>query len=223
VEGLVAGPIGPGALSSLAELPDPPDGMITVALRNLYFPEPLPGAGVRFYEPTPETEGLFTMDPLEAGAEIPRGDPIEDGVIFVEPGGQARVELVYENPTDETVQFESTIWYTEPVTAKIGLINRCFCDSVPFTAPANGAWYRTIWIDFARDMQAGTKMAIVWYVNTDPNEWPLLPGRPWRMRRPWRLMKQRSMQRQRSTKQRRSFPRSPWRSWGRTSSSTRRR
>lgn len=176
VRALASDPLRQTAFTTTSELPDPPPGQITVQLRIRYQGDPLPGDGIVFHETVPETEGLFTMASLPPGAEVPAGPPIEDGIVFVKPGDRLKTELVFQNPTDQDIPFAAVPWYAEPAFAHLGITNQCFCASVPWFAPAGGSWYRTIYTDFDPWIPPGTKMAIVWTVVTDPEQFALLPG-----------------------------------------------
>lgn len=96
--------------------------------------------------------------------------------MFVAPGDEIHVEFVYENPTEEDVSFVALAWYVEPYTVKPFTYPTCLCLSIPYTAPAGGAWYRTIYYRLDPQIEPGTKMAITWTAVTDPTQWALLPG-----------------------------------------------
>lgn len=173
---LAQSPARQAAFISVADLPEPPEGQITVQLRIRYHGDSLPGGGIRFFEPVPETDGLFAMESLPAGQPVPKGELLEDGILFVTPGDRAKIELVFENPSDDVVAFEALPWFTEPESVHLALTAQCFCVAVPFSAPPGGSLYRTIYIDFGPDIPAGTKMVVTWTVVSDPTQWPLLPG-----------------------------------------------
>lgn len=175
VQALLQDPIREAGLTAVADLPDPPEGQVTIQLRWRYQGEPLPGEGLVPYETVPETDGLFAMESLEAGQPVPRGDRIEDGIMFVKPGEEIHVEWVYENPTDQDITFVALAWYVEPYTVKPFTYPSCLCLSIPYTAPANGAWYRTIYYRLDPAVEPGTKMAITWTAVTDPAQFALLP------------------------------------------------
>lgn len=73
VQTLTQDPIREAGLTSVADLPDPPEGQVTVQLRWRYQGGMLPGDGILPYQTVPETDGLFDMRSLEAGEPVPRG------------------------------------------------------------------------------------------------------------------------------------------------------
>lgn len=176
VQTLTQDPIREAGLTSVADLPDPPEGQVTVQLRWRYQGDPLAGDGLVAYETVPETDGLFTMESLPAGKPVPRGDLIQDGIVFMKPGDEIHVEFVYENPSDKDVSFVALAWYVEPYSVKPFTYPTCLCISIPYTAPAGGAWYRTIYFELSPDIEPGTKMAVTWTAVTDRSQWALLPG-----------------------------------------------
>lgn len=144
-------------------LPDPPEGMVTLKIDFVYYQEGLP-ADLEVREPAGDADRLFAMESLEAGADVPMGDVIEDGIVFVKPGELKLVELVYNNPTDSLNAFMAIAPSFDPVAAHPFAYARCFCAALRFEAPAGGAWYRTIAVGAAAPVAPGTKIIVTWPV-----------------------------------------------------------
>lgn len=174
-------PVREAALSSVAELPDPPSGQVTVQMRFRNQGDPLPGDGIRFHRPASEVAGIWSQAEVEAGDPVPAGEPIEDGSVFLTPGEETPVELVYENPTDQDVWFTALAYFVDPHASRPSTYATCLCLSIPYRAPAGGGWYRTIGMRVDPAMPAGGKLAVTWTVVTDPSQFAVLPDEP----RPW--------------------------------------
>ncbi|MFQ5795195.1 MAG: hypothetical protein ACE5JP_09120 [Candidatus Bipolaricaulia bacterium] len=144
-------------------LPNPPPGMVTVQFIADDVNDEIPGK-FRFHFPVPETERLFTTVSVPAGQPVPRGDEVVDGIVFVEPGKFYTLQVVYENLTDEVVDFLVVAPTLDPQPALPLVRARCMCAAVPFAAPAGGAWYRTIQVGVAPNTPPGAKAIVVWPV-----------------------------------------------------------
>lgn len=162
--------------ASLASLPNPPKGKVTVALRYVYQGPRLPGAGIVPSHTVPLTDGLWSMASVPKGKPVPVGKPYKNGVVFMRPGQQMHIELLYRNPRPYAKTLVALAWSVQPLSVKLDTYPTCFCLSLPYTAPAHGAWYRTIYIALDKKLKPGTKMAITWIVVTDPSQYSLLPG-----------------------------------------------
>lgn len=175
---LLAEPVREAALSSVTDLPDPPSGQVAVQLRLRTQGDPLPGDGIRFHEPAPEVAGIWSQAEVAADEPIPAGEAIEDGIVFVTPGEETPVELVFDNPTDQDVWFTALAYFVDPHASRPETYATCFCLSIPYRAPAGGGWYRTIGVRVDPDMPSGGKLAITWTVVTDTSQFALLPDEP---------------------------------------------
>lgn len=150
-------------------LPDPPEGMVTLKIDFAYYQEGLP-ARIEVHEPAGDADRLFAMESLEAGAPVPMGDLIENGIIFVTPGELKLVELVYQNPTDELNAFMAIAPSFDPVAAHPFAYARCFCAALRFEVPPGGTWYRTIAVGTAPQVPPGSKVIVTWPVIPLPQE-----------------------------------------------------
>lgn len=146
--------------SDAAFLPDPPEGMVTLQIRFTNTTEGTIGVS----QTTEETDRLFATESIAAGQQVPAGDPIKEGIVFAPPGQLGLVELVYDNPTDEDITFMAIAPTIDPAGAHPFAYARCFCASVPFTAPAGGGWYRTIAVGAAPQVPPGAKVVVTWPV-----------------------------------------------------------
>ncbi len=86
-----------------ADIPEPPPGKVALRLSLAYTPEPLPGAGIEFYEASPEVDSLWAMESLPKGESLPVGARISDGVVFLAPGEERMVTIAFRNPTSAEV------------------------------------------------------------------------------------------------------------------------
>lgn len=145
--------------ADLESLPEPPEGQLTMKLE--VEPIDIPGK-FGFFETVKETERLFTTKVIEPGQPIPRGAPIDDGIIFVTPGEFRKVEVVYENTSDQEVTFLVPVFRMEPLDLYPQIRNRCMCAAIPFTVPAGGAWLRTIAMTVGPKTEPGGKLIVRW-------------------------------------------------------------
>jgi len=164
------------ALDRTAGIPDPPSGKVALRISFQYQPQPLPGDGLRAYEPTPEVSSLWAMESLPAGQPLPVGKPLPDGTLFLEPGESRMVTLVYQNPTAEDVAFLVLPHQEWPGHLARYVWPTCLCMSFVYQAPANGAWYRVIRLTVSPDIPPGSKVDALWTVLTDPAVFPKVPG-----------------------------------------------
>ncbi|MFQ5523799.1 MAG: hypothetical protein ACE5F5_09515 [Acidimicrobiia bacterium] len=160
------------AIDRTATIPDPPEGKVAVRVSFATMPEPLPGAGVMAYHPLPEVSTVWAMESLDAGAELPVGEPIEDRTIFLAPGEKVAVTLAYENPTEEAVRFLAVPHQDSPGFLNGMIWPQCLCFSFPYEAPAGGAWYRVIEFTASPNIPAGSKVDILWTLLTDESVFP---------------------------------------------------
>lgn len=160
------------ALSRTAPIPEPPEGKVAVRLSFHYQPQPLAGDGILAHQPTPEVSTLWAMDSLPKGQPVPAGEPIADRTLFLAPGEEATVTLVYRNPSSQDVGFLVLPHQESPGSQAPNVWPTCMCMSFVYTAPAEGAWYRVIRLTASPDMPAGSKVDILWTVLTDPSVFP---------------------------------------------------
>lgn len=173
---LLAVPAAPGAAqqrkpipvqtgtSRLQFLPSPPPGKVTMKFefwfRNGYgLPAP-----IRFYQPVGEANKPWAMESLERGSPVPKGEEYKDGIVFATPGEFVLLMAVLENPLDKPVEFLVTAPIYDPVGGQRLTILRCLCAAIPFSAPAGGAWYRTMPVGVNRTVKPGTKVIVMWPV-----------------------------------------------------------
>ncbi len=144
-------------------LPDPPPDMVTVQLVAAAVNDGIPGH-FRFYLAAPTAARLFMTESLPKGQPVPKGQELQDGIVFVEPGKFYTLQVVYENPTDHEVKFLVTGGIVDPQAALPFVRNRCWCAAVPFSAPAGGTFSRTIQVGVGPDTPPGAKAIVVWPV-----------------------------------------------------------
>ena len=144
-------------------LPDPPEGMVTVQLLGEVLAAKIPGE-FTFHLAAPEVAQLFTTESIPAGQEFPVGQQLDKGVAFVEPGKLYTLQVVYRNPTAEEVRFLVAAPTLDPQAALPFARARCWCAAVPFSAPPNGAFFRTIEVGVAPDTPPGAKAIVLWPV-----------------------------------------------------------
>jgi hypothetical protein len=152
------------------DIPEPPAGKIALRLSTAYAPNKLPGTGLEFRIPDPEVDSLWAMESLEAGEEIPAGELLEGGVIFLEPGETRMVTVVYDNPSDEMVSFVALPHQDSPSYLAYFAKLTCFCLSFVYEAPKGGSWYRVIMVGTNPATPAGSKIDAVFTILTNPDE-----------------------------------------------------
>jgi hypothetical protein len=147
--------------SRLQFLPSPPPGKVTMKLefwwRNGYA---LP-APIRFHKPVGDQAKLWAMESLERGQTVAKGEEIRDGIIFVSPGEQRLVTLIFENPLDKAVAFHVVAPMYDPAGAVRRGVLRCLCAAFTFEVPAGGSWYRTIAVGVNRAERPGQKLIVM--------------------------------------------------------------
>ncbi len=163
------------ALDRTADIPDPPSGKVALRISFQYQPQPLPGNGLRAYEPTPGVNSLWAMESLPAGQPLPVGKPLPDSTLFLEPGESRLVTLAYQNPTAEDIGFLVLPHQEWPGALARYVWPTCLCMSFVYQAPANGAWYRVIRLTVSPDIPPGSKVDALWTVLTDPSVFPAVP------------------------------------------------
>jgi hypothetical protein len=149
-------------------IPEPPTGMVALRLTTAYSPDRLPGGGLIFHNADPEVNSLWASEMLEPSEEIPVLEAIENGVIFLKPGEERMVTVVYENPTGETVSFVTLPHQDSPAYLAHFAKLTCFCLSFVYEAPANGSWYRVIRVAVNPDTPTGSKIDAVFTILTNP-------------------------------------------------------
>ena len=155
-----------------ATIPDPPPGMVALRFGHTYIQEPLPGAGIEYYEMSPEADGLWAMESLPKGEELPVGKLIKDQVLFFSPGEAIGITIAYRNPTNEQVGFTFLPHREIPQAAAKDTWLTCLCMSFVYKAPAEGAWYRVVKLKVSPDIPVGSKVDVIWPVLTDPKVLP---------------------------------------------------
>lgn len=153
---LDVGRVGPGRAQFL---PDPPAGMVTVQFVVEDENAAIPGAFT--FHLAPEGAELFETLSLEAGEELVTGPLIKDGIAFVDPGIFYRLQVVYQNPSAEEVNFLIRGGIMDPQLALPYMRNRCWCAAVPFSAPAGGTFSRIIDVGAASDTPPGAKAIVI--------------------------------------------------------------
>lgn len=144
-------------------LPDPPSGKVTVQLLALDINDAIPGE-FTFHLAAPEASRLFTTESIPAGQTFPVGQELEKGIAFVEPGKFYTLQVVYRNPTDEEIKFLVDSPTLDPQAALPFARARCWCAAVQFSAPPEGAFFRTIQVGVGPDTPPGAKAIVVWPV-----------------------------------------------------------
>ena len=156
---LDAGRVGP---SRAQFLPNPPENMVTVQFVAEAVDAAIPGE-FQFYL-APEGVALFTTVSLPAGESIETGPPLENGIAFVEPGKFYKLQVFYENPTDEEIDFLVPGGTLDPQAALQFVRNRCWCAAIPFSVSAGGTFSRIIEVGVGPDTPPGAKAIVVWPV-----------------------------------------------------------
>ncbi len=144
-------------------LPAPPAGKVTVQLLATAVNAGIPGA-FRFYLAAPEASEVFTTVSVAKGQTVPKGQELKNGIAFVEPGKFYTVQVVYENPTDREIEFLVNAPLVDPTAALPFARAICWCAAIPFSAPAGGAFYRTLKVGVAPNTPAGAKAIVEWPV-----------------------------------------------------------
>lgn len=144
-------------------LPMPPEGKVTVQLLGSAIDATIPGR-FRFYLAADEASDLFTTVSVPAGDPVPKGAELADGIAFIEPGKWYTLQVVYENPTDSELSFYVTAPSVDPEAAFPFARALCWCAAIPFTAPAGGAFYRTIKVGVSVSTPPGARAIVDWPV-----------------------------------------------------------
>ncbi len=156
-----------------ADMPEPPPGKVALRLSLAYTPKPLPGAGLEFYEPSPEVDSLWAMESLPKGETLPVGQPIADDVVFLAPGEERMVTVAFRNPTSADVGFMAMPHRESPAGLAAETWLTCFCMAHVYRAPAEGAWYRVLRVKVSPKMAPGSKVDALWTILSDPSDFPM--------------------------------------------------
>jgi hypothetical protein len=143
-------------------LPNPPEGLIAVQFLAEAENSAIPGE-FKFHL-APEGTELFETLSLPEGEELITGPQLDDGLAFVEPGVLYRLQVAYQNPTDQEVNFLVRGGVLDPQAALPYVRNRCWCASIPFSVPANGSFSRIIDVGVGPDTPIGAKAIVVFQV-----------------------------------------------------------
>jgi hypothetical protein len=152
--------IGPSATKFL---PDPPEGKVTVQLSARPVKASMPGE-FKFYMAPPDLGKVFKTVSVPKGQAVPKGQEIENGIAFMDPGVFYTLQVLYENDTDEDVEFTVVAPELDPQAAMPYARALCMCAAIPFTVPAGGAWYRIIQVGVANNTPPGAKTIVTWPV-----------------------------------------------------------
>ena len=155
------------------DMPEPPPGTVALRLSLAYTPKPLPGAGLEFYEPSPEVDSLWAMESLPKGETLPVGQPIADDVVFLAPGEERMVTVAFRNPTSADVGFMVMPHRESPAGLAAETWLTCFCMAHIYWAPAEGTWYRVLRVKVSPNMAPGSKVDALWTILTDPADFPM--------------------------------------------------
>ncbi len=144
-------------------LPAPPAGKVTVQFLATAVNAGIPGE-FKFYLAAPEASEVFTTVSVPEGQSVPKGQELKNGIAFVEPGKFYTVQVVYENPTDREIEFLVNAPQVDPAAALPFARAICWCAAIPFSAPAGGAFYRTLKVGVGPNTPVGAKAIIEWPV-----------------------------------------------------------
>lgn len=143
-------------------LPNPPEGLVAVQFLAEAENSAVPGDFT--FHLAPEGTELFETLSLAEGEELVTGPLIDDGLAFVEPGVLYKLQVAYQNPTDEAVRFLVRGGVLDPQAALPYVRNRCWCAAVPFDVPPNGSFSRIIEVGVGPDTPIGAKAVVVFPV-----------------------------------------------------------
>ena len=144
-------------------LPAPPAGKVTVQLLATPVDGALPGA-FKFYLAADDMNELFKTVSEPKGTVVPRGQEMENGIAFVEPGKFYTVQIIYDNPSDEEARFLVTAPTVDPAAALPFARARCLCAAIPFSVRGGGTFSRTIEVGVGPETPAGAKAIVEWPV-----------------------------------------------------------
>ena len=156
-----------------ADIPEPPPGKVALRLSLVYASKPLPGAGVEFYEPSPEVDSLWAMESLPKGEPLPVGQRITSDVVFLAPSEERMVTVAFRNPTSADVEFMVMPHRESPASLAPQTWLTCLCMAFVYRAPAEGAWYRVVRVKVSPNMAPGSKVDALWTILTDPADFPM--------------------------------------------------
>jgi hypothetical protein len=95
----------------------------------------------------------WTTGTVKTKAFLPLDKEVEDGRVFLRPGGIKRLALVVENPTAETVRFFASPHGVKPEKLSLGFDFRCLCLNHAYTVPAKKTWFRVVEAKLDKDFQ----------------------------------------------------------------------
>ncbi len=156
-----------------ADIPEPPPGKVALRLSLAYMPQPLVGAGVEFYEPSPEVDSLWAMESLPKGESLPVGQRITNDIVFLAPGEERMVTVAFRNPRSADVEFMVMPHRESPASLAPQTWLTCFCMAFVYRAPAEGSWYRVLRLKVSPNMPPGSKVDALWTILTDPADFPM--------------------------------------------------
>ncbi len=146
-------------------LPAPPEGKVTVQLLATAVNAGIPGE-FKIYLAAPELSEVFATVSVPKGESVPKGQELENGVAFVEPGKFYTMQIVYENQTDREITFLVNAPLVDPAAVLPFARAQCLCAAIPFSAPPGGTFSRTIKVGVALNTPVGAKVIV---------EWPVIP------------------------------------------------
>jgi len=142
------------AESKAAALPQPPAGKVT--LKGAWEYRDVHGK-IETYE-APAGAKLWATTVYKAGEKIPLGAPVKDDVLFLEPGQQKLVLIVYRNPLKKEQKFYVIPHVADPSKHTADLDFKCACTGERYKVPAGGAWSRVIEYKLTPKVKPGEKI-----------------------------------------------------------------
>ncbi len=133
-------------------------GMVTLKLTWEY--KDVHGGQIKTFEPPAEIRQVWWMKSFEKGEPYPRGVELKDGIVFLKPGEEALVELVFENPAGEPQSFWAVPHVITPSELMPQTILRCLCSGEEYKVPAEGTWVRVIGLKADRTPRAGGRARV---------------------------------------------------------------
>jgi hypothetical protein len=140
--------------SKAAALPDPPAGKVTVKATWEY--RDFHGK-IQTYEAPPGAK-LWETKVYKAGEKIPLGAPIEDDVLFLEPGRPKLTVIVYRNEMPKEQVFYVIPHVADPSSRTPDLDFKCACTGERYKVPAGATWARVIEYKVSPKVKSGEKL-----------------------------------------------------------------